>query len=444
MYYPSITANKSNSAAHKIAANAVTNQRHSSSNSMTDRTSGSSSGAATAANGTDTNVNVMDALSRLSELFSDRSVGELAIVLDRHSGDVKAAAWALLNGERVEEEAEVESDSPPPQDQQPVPNESHSNPRHYSEEGEVDDNDNISNNYFYDGDGGDGDDHGDDNDITGNNDGNAGTKKQSLLVDWDVVDSPVHVRSAPEEIRRLYDEGQITQQEYETMVAADRRAAEHRESRQHGAMGNSENLGEKESFSSGQRTFKATKHLQGLADRLQKINLNLPALIDQMEKDQEVADQLDTINRENAEETERREMVREAERQSLEIMYEHLEEFLRENPRASYESWIAALHPDNVVEGKLLEGVSGSTEIDHRFFVSESDHRNLWNESISERNDADRRNYVQARTIKLADAQAGESGAGQAVVRDLLDSDSAHVLHRNCISGENQGNIKDP
>ena len=403
---------------------------------MTDRTSG----AAAAADGLDTDVNVMDALSRLSELFSDRSVGELAIVLDRYSGDVKAAAWGLLNGERVEEEAEAESDFP--QDQQPVPNdESHSNPRHYcSEEDEGIDNGSNSDNYFYDGDGRD--DHSGGN--ASDNDDNVGTKQQSLLVDWDVVDSPVHVRSAPEEIQRLYDEGQITKQEYETMVAADRRAAEHRESRQHGVMGDSENLGGEESSSSGQRTFKATKHLQGLADRLQKINLNLPALIDQMEKDQEVADQLDTINRENAEETERREMVREAERQSLEIMYEHLEEFLRENPRASYESWIAALHPDNVVEGKLLEGVSGSTEIDHRFFVAESDHRKLWNESISERNDADRRNYVQSRTNKLADAHAGESGAGQAVVRDLLDSDSAHVLHRNCISGENEGNIKDP
>ena len=329
---------------------------------MTDRTSG----AAAAADGPDTDVNVMDALSRLSELFSDCSIGELAIVLDRYSGDVKAAAWALLNGERVEEEAEAESDFP--QDQQPVPNdESHSNPRHYSEEDEGIDNGSNSDNYFYggDGDGDGGDDHSGGNDS--DDDDNVGTKQQSLLVDWDVVDSPVHVRSAPEEIQRLYDEGQITEQEYETMVAADRRAAEHRESRQHGAMGDSENLGGEESSSSGQRTFKATKHLQGLADRLQKINLNLPALIDQMERDQEVADQLDNINRENAEETERKEMVREAERQSLEIMHEHLEEFLRENPRASYESWIAALHPDNVVEGKFLEGVSGSTEIDHRF-----------------------------------------------------------------------------
>ena len=118
-------------------------------------------------------------------------------------------------------------------------------------------------------------------------------------------------------------------------------------------------------------------------------------------------------------------------------MHEHLEEFLRGNPRASYESWIAALHPDNVVEGRSLEGVSGSTEIDHRFFVAESDHRNLWNESISERKDGDRRNYVPARTLQVATNHAGENVAGQVVVRDLLDSDS--VINRNCASREEEG-----
>lgn len=344
-------------------------------------------------------TDVMDALARLSELFSDRSVGELAIVLDQHAGNVKEAAWALLNGERVEE-------SVFPQDQQqPEPNDK-SEPRHNPKRGVDDDNDDESNNCFCNGfSGGSGcDGHGDGNSGDGTN---CGGKQQSLRVDGDLVDSTTHVRSAPDEIQRLYDEGQITTQEYETMVAADRRAAEHRESRQHGAMNGDGSLGGEDAVlsSSGQRAFKATKHLQGLADRLQKINLNLPAMIDQMERDQEVADQLDSLNRENAEESERKEMVREAERQSLEIMQEHLEEFLRENPRASYESWIAALHPDNVVEGKLLKGVTGSIEIDHRFFVTESDHRVLWNESISGRNDGDRRNYVPARTPKAADGQ---------------------------------------
>ena len=357
---------------------------------MTDRTS-----ATTASTATD----AMDALARLSELFSDRPVGELAIILDRHGGEVKAAAWALLNGEKVEEEDVL------PQDKQPAD----SNLAEH-------DGSRSGDNYFYDGDGGDGGEG--DNDEDDDNE----EKQKKLLVDWDVVEeSPT--RSAPEEIQRLYEKGAITQQEFETMVAADNRAAEHRESRQHSDMSGGDGNGWDEArLSSGQRTFKVTKHLKGLQQRLQKINLNLPALIDQMEKDQEVADRLDVINRENAEELERKKIVLEAERQSLEIMSEHLEEFLRENPRATYESWIAALHPDNVLEAKLLEGVSGSTEIDHRFFVADSDHRKLWNESLSDRNDGDRRDYVSARTSKTTESQGGENGVEKAVVRDLLGS----------------------
>lgn len=345
---------------------------------MTDRTSAATTSAATDA---------MDALARLSELFNDRPVGELAIILDRHGGEVKAAAWALLNGEKVEEEDVL------PQDKQPADS------NHDEHDGSR-----SGDNYFYDGDGVDGGEG--DNDEDDDNE----EKQKKLLVDWDVVEeSPI--RSAPEEIQRLYEKGTITQQEFETMVAADNRAAEHRESRQHSDMSGGDGNGWDEArLSSGQRTFKVTKHLKGLTDRLQKINLNLPALIDQMEKDQEVADHLDSINRENAEELERKKMVLEAERQSLEIMHEHLEEFLRENPRTTYESWIAALHPDNVLEAKLLEGVSGSTEIDHRFFVADSDHRKLWNESLSNRNDGDRRNYVSARTSKATESQEGGDG----------------------------------
>ena len=348
---------------------------------MTDRTS-----AATTSTATD----AMDALARLSELFSDRPVGELAMILNRHGGEVKAAAWALLNGEKVEEEDVL------PQDKQPA-----------DSNHDEDDGSRSGDNYFYDGDGGDGDGDEGDNDEDDDNE----EKQKKLLVDWDVVEeSPI--RSAPEEIQHLYEKGTITQQEFETMVAADNRAAEHRESRQYSDIISGDGNGWDEArLSSGQRTFKVTKHLKGLTDRLQKINLNLPALIDQMEKDQEVADHLDSINRENAEEMEWKKMVLEAERQSLDIMQEHLEEFLRENPRAMYESWIAALHPDNVLEAKLLEGVSGSTEIDHRFFVADSDHRKLWNESLSDRNDGDRRNYVSARTSKATESQEGENGA---------------------------------
>ena len=81
----------------------------------------------------------MDALARLSELFSDRPVGELALILNRHGGEVKAAAWALLNGEKVEEEDVL------PQDKQPA-----------DSNHDEDDGSRSGDSYFYDGDGGDG------------------------------------------------------------------------------------------------------------------------------------------------------------------------------------------------------------------------------------------------------------------------------------------------
>ena len=49
----------------------------------------------------------------------------------------------------------------------------------------------------------------------------------------------------------------------------------------------------------------------------------------------------------------------------------HLEEFLAEDNPATYEEWIAVLHPENVVDG---EG-----NIDSRFYHESSDHREIWN-----------------------------------------------------------------
>ena len=117
-----------------------------------------------------------------------------------------------------------------------------------------------------------------------------------------------------------------------------------------------------------------------------------------MERDQEVADHLNFINEETAQENEHKRMVREAEAMSMDIMKQHLEEFIRAYPRSTYESWIGALHPDNVVEGKLVDdgAAAGGTsmEIDHRFYVEDSDHRRLWNDSLNEQNDGDKRDYV--------------------------------------------------
>ena len=74
-------------------------------------------------------------------------------------------------------------------------------------------------------------------------------------------------------------------------------------------------------------------------------------------------------------------MSREAEQACLDVCHQHLHEFLQDTPHGTYEEWLRSLHPENDYEGKLLEGFS---ELDHRFFVKESDHLKMWNDSVDE------------------------------------------------------------
>ena len=53
----------------------------------------------------------------------------------------------------------------------------------------------------------------------------------------------------------------------------------------------------------------------------------------------------------------------------LKIIQDHLNPFLVKNPEATYEEWIAHIHPDNVHNGI----------VDDRMYFKMSDHRILWN-----------------------------------------------------------------
>lgn len=66
-------------------------------------------------------------------------------------------------------------------------------------------------------------------------------------------------------------------------------------------------------------------------------------------------------------------MVHQAAQLMLDLDRNHLEEFVIKNPSGTYEEWIGELHPDNFHDGVL----------DHRFYVEDSDHRKLWNDSLS-------------------------------------------------------------
>lgn len=75
--------------------------------------------------------------------------------------------------------------------------------------------------------------------------------------------------------------------------------------------------------------------------------------------------------------------VRESQEECMREITEHLNMYIftitDSNPhsttRYEYKDWIEALHPDNV---NYLR--SGRSIIDHRFYMKDSHHRNLWNE----------------------------------------------------------------
>ncbi|MGK3761710.1 MAG: hypothetical protein ACI8RD_014028 [Bacillariaceae sp.] len=97
-----------------------------------------------------------------------------------------------------------------------------------------------------------------------------------------------------------------------------------------------------------------------------------------------------------------RQAVRESQLQCLQEIIDHLHLYLFENTETnSYEGWIASLHPDNVKDnngtssgnGNGSARISTSTSnidssgsgvreiiIDHRFYMKDSHHRQLWNE----------------------------------------------------------------
>lgn len=104
--------------------------------------------------------------------------------------------------------------------------------------------------------------------------------------------------------------------------------------------------------------------------QLQKVNL--AKLIDNLERDQELADI------EIMEEEERRALCREAVAACMQTMLEHISDFLEERPDATYEEWIIKLHPDNADDHRC----SSVGLIDQRFYVEESDHRIIWNENM--------------------------------------------------------------
>jgi len=179
-----------------------------------------------------------------------------------------------------------------------------------------------------------------------------------------------------------------------------------------------------------------------LAEKLNAINLDM----EEEEKRKEMEHyrrQWDTTLRPSSleEEREMKEMLRmkqEAEDSCLRATTEHLLSFIKDHPdpiHATYQQWIADLHPENAHDGTLLEGL-GKT-IDHRFFVEESDHRRIWNDNLctylteeeKEKDDQEhyRRDFVPARAkqqdqyghaVTATDILSGSASSGGDVVNN--------------------------
>lgn len=76
--------------------------------------------------------------------------------------------------------------------------------------------------------------------------------------------------------------------------------------------------------------------------------------------------------------------------EGLRVVQDHLEKFLASNAStATYEAWIFSLHPENTNTSKLpdqeVREIAASAVphdrrmVDHRFYLPDADHLNLWN-----------------------------------------------------------------
>lgn len=125
--------------------------------------------------------------------------------------------------------------------------------------------------------------------------------------------------------------------------------------------------------------IKASEGAKIVNERVTRLGTTLQsATSSKLAEDQKLARTMERMNRDIQMEEDALVMMREAEQACLQAITNHLIEFVANSPESvTYEEWIADLHPENTHDGKLLEGLG--KEVDHRFYVRDSDHRKLWN-----------------------------------------------------------------
>ena len=133
--------------------------------------------------------------------------------------------------------------------------------------------------------------------------------------------------------------------------------------------------------------LKLKEHVQTVGSKLSKLSLSnivpggILASSTTKRNTSSCENDLNMFNERMKEEMMRRDVRREAEQACLQTMREHLETFLPDHQGATYEEWIFAFHPENTQDVSLI---MEHKEVDERFYVEESDHRRLWNETVDD------------------------------------------------------------
>ena len=164
----------------------------------------------------------------------------------------------------------------------------------------------------------------------------------------------------------------------------------------------------------------ALNNVRNFGSQLKNLKNNLENITNNDSED--LSNQLHQLNERMREEAERRDVIRESEALCRKEIKHHLETFLKTKSTEypTYEQWIEDLHPENAHDPMLLQEMD--KEIDLRFYVKESDHLQLWNESVS-----DPLRQVKPRTRMWKDASKTQlqqqQQQQQSAPIDLLSSD---------------------
>ena len=107
----------------------------------------------------------------------------------------------------------------------------------------------------------------------------------------------------------------------------------------------------------------------------------------------------------------------------IDIFRDHLTAFLPAHPVATYEEWISDLHPENTRPKREQEGSSGD-RLDHRFYLRDSDHLIMWNQTV----DAGRRVEAFA-----AEDDEGEGAQPVLSLRRSTSDGTDHLARLKCL-----------